>query len=269
MQRVSCLFHGNPGLIQGFNTFLPVGYRIDISDTITFTTPSSTTTQRINQNSNSEGGFFAGASQFRATQCEMNENHGHQVRKIVLTTSIQFINCRQFNNHYHNSGSKPAALMWAQLLIMTPPSAFIAIGHGGHLYLNKLHQYLNSEFGDSNIKAPQLEAKHKNSLTLFMSRIRDISGFVNILFHDIPQSFRERLISLVYPVRPRTFINCTTPIHFSRYHYLDIVIHCIPTVYYVPARNRVITAYSHVNIVFVVSSLVRALWDGQALLRLQ
>ena len=53
IQRVSRLFHGNPNLIQGFNTFLPVGYRIDISDpldsnTITVTTPSGTTTQNIN-----------------------------------------------------------------------------------------------------------------------------------------------------------------------------------------------------------------------------
>ncbi|KAF5368328.1 hypothetical protein D9758_002152 [Tetrapyrgos nigripes] len=50
IQRVSRLFHGNPPLIQGFNTFLPVGYRIDISDnpldnTITVTTPMGTTTQ--------------------------------------------------------------------------------------------------------------------------------------------------------------------------------------------------------------------------------
>ena len=45
------LFHGNPSLIQGFNTFLPPGYRIDISsdprdpNAIRVTTPSGTTTQ--------------------------------------------------------------------------------------------------------------------------------------------------------------------------------------------------------------------------------
>ncbi|KAL0951709.1 hypothetical protein HGRIS_008384 [Hohenbuehelia grisea] len=54
IERVSRLFHGNPYLIQGFNTFLPVGYRIDISgdpmdpNTITVTTPSGTTTQSTN-----------------------------------------------------------------------------------------------------------------------------------------------------------------------------------------------------------------------------
>ncbi|KAJ7916173.1 paired amphipathic helix, partial [Mycena leptocephala] len=50
IQRVSRLFHGNRILIQGFNTFLPVGYRIDVSknpadpNTITVTTPMGTTT---------------------------------------------------------------------------------------------------------------------------------------------------------------------------------------------------------------------------------
>ncbi|EAU92595.2 transcription regulatory protein [Coprinopsis cinerea okayama7 len=55
IQRVSRLFHGNPTLIQGFNTFLPVGYRIDISadpsdNTITVTTPNGTTTQSTGSN---------------------------------------------------------------------------------------------------------------------------------------------------------------------------------------------------------------------------
>lgn len=48
------LFHGNPTLIQGFNTFLPPGYRIDVSldprnqNTIMVTTPMGTTTQATN-----------------------------------------------------------------------------------------------------------------------------------------------------------------------------------------------------------------------------
>ncbi|PPQ77023.1 hypothetical protein CVT25_014839 [Psilocybe cyanescens] len=56
IQRVSRLFHGNPYLIQGFNTFLPMGYRIDISvdpsdpNIITVTTPLGTTTQNTNTN---------------------------------------------------------------------------------------------------------------------------------------------------------------------------------------------------------------------------
>lgn len=47
---------------------------------------------------------------------------------------------------------------------MAPPSALILIvGHGGHLYLNKLNHYLSGEFGDTNTEALQLEAKGMNS----------------------------------------------------------------------------------------------------------
>ncbi|KAJ2926800.1 hypothetical protein H1R20_g10317, partial [Candolleomyces eurysporus] len=48
IERVSQLFHGHPALIQGFNTFLPSGYRIECStdahdsNLITVTTPSGT-----------------------------------------------------------------------------------------------------------------------------------------------------------------------------------------------------------------------------------
>ncbi|KAJ7056613.1 histone deacetylase complex, SIN3 component, partial [Mycena amicta] len=54
IQRVSNLFHGNRALIQGFNTFLPTGYRIDVSRnteepyTITVTTPQGIQTQNTN-----------------------------------------------------------------------------------------------------------------------------------------------------------------------------------------------------------------------------
>ncbi|KAK2740745.1 Transcriptional regulatory protein sin3 [Myotisia sp. PD_48] len=49
IQRVSTLFNGHPALIQGFNTFLPSGYRIecgtdDNPDAIRVTTPSGTDT---------------------------------------------------------------------------------------------------------------------------------------------------------------------------------------------------------------------------------
>ncbi|KAG8219608.1 hypothetical protein J3R82DRAFT_562 [Butyriboletus roseoflavus] len=53
IDRVSMLFHGNPSLIHGFNTFLPPGYRIDISidardpNAIRVTTPSGTTTNAL------------------------------------------------------------------------------------------------------------------------------------------------------------------------------------------------------------------------------
>ena len=47
---------------------------------------------------------------------------------------------------------------------MAPPSVLILIvGHGGHLYLNKLNHYLSGEFGDTNTEALQVEAKGMNS----------------------------------------------------------------------------------------------------------
>ncbi|KAH7909888.1 hypothetical protein BJ138DRAFT_1154242 [Hygrophoropsis aurantiaca] len=51
IKRVSYLFNGHPSLIQGFNTFLPVGYRIECSSDprdstyITVTTPTGTMLQ--------------------------------------------------------------------------------------------------------------------------------------------------------------------------------------------------------------------------------
>jgi paired amphipathic helix protein Sin3a len=54
IQRVANLFHGHPFLIQRFNTFLPVGYRIEVdshaqsSEVIIVTTPSGMMLQSIN-----------------------------------------------------------------------------------------------------------------------------------------------------------------------------------------------------------------------------
>jgi paired amphipathic helix protein Sin3a len=52
IDRVSNLFSGHPQLIQGFNTFLPIGYRIecgsgDDPNAIRVTTPSGTTTSSM------------------------------------------------------------------------------------------------------------------------------------------------------------------------------------------------------------------------------
>ncbi|KAI9451486.1 hypothetical protein F5148DRAFT_1378838 [Russula earlei] len=54
IRRVASLFHGHPSLIQGFNTFLPVGYRIEVGsdaqslEVITVTTPSGVMLQSTN-----------------------------------------------------------------------------------------------------------------------------------------------------------------------------------------------------------------------------
>ncbi|KAJ2493505.1 hypothetical protein IWW37_000594 [Coemansia sp. RSA 2050] len=53
IDRVSRLFHGCPSLIQGFNTFLPPGYRIECSDDpregVRVTTPSGTIMSDVNR----------------------------------------------------------------------------------------------------------------------------------------------------------------------------------------------------------------------------
>lgn len=74
IERVSTLFRGHPSLIQGFNTFLPPGYRIECSmdpsesNLITVTTPSGTTTQK-------EGAKgIAGAVRQRADQAAASAN---------------------------------------------------------------------------------------------------------------------------------------------------------------------------------------------------
>jgi paired amphipathic helix protein Sin3a len=57
IKRVSHLFNGHPNLIQGFNTFLPVGYRIECSSDpqqsyfITVTTPTGTMRQSTRDDS--------------------------------------------------------------------------------------------------------------------------------------------------------------------------------------------------------------------------
>ncbi|KAL4957359.1 hypothetical protein BDW69DRAFT_156459 [Aspergillus filifer] len=59
IQRVSNLFNGHPALIQGFNTFLPPGYRIecgteDNPDAIRVTTPSGTNTLSLGPHGRSD-----------------------------------------------------------------------------------------------------------------------------------------------------------------------------------------------------------------------
>ena len=55
IERVSILFRGHPLLIQGFNAFLPAGYRIDCppdgdtADFITVTTPTGTRRHAIGE----------------------------------------------------------------------------------------------------------------------------------------------------------------------------------------------------------------------------
>ncbi|KAJ7674160.1 hypothetical protein B0H17DRAFT_1208186 [Mycena rosella] len=72
IKRVSHLFNGHAVLIQGFNTFLPVGYRIECSkdahdaNYITVTTPTGTTMQTTN-NGPGKGPILWSTTEARAT----------------------------------------------------------------------------------------------------------------------------------------------------------------------------------------------------------
>ena len=54
ISRVSALFKGHPDLIVGFNTFLPPGYKIEVSltdiNTVNVCAPTGTTTHVISGN---------------------------------------------------------------------------------------------------------------------------------------------------------------------------------------------------------------------------
>lgn len=68
INRVSELFAGHPNLIQGFNTFLPPGYRIECGtgndpNTIRVTTPMGTTVQSIAGRGGQGDGHGSGGSQ--------------------------------------------------------------------------------------------------------------------------------------------------------------------------------------------------------------
>lgn len=64
---MSSLFHGNPYLIEGFNTFLPPGYHINASadprhpNRITVITPLGTMTSKIGAGTQSAGGSYFGS----------------------------------------------------------------------------------------------------------------------------------------------------------------------------------------------------------------
>ena len=86
IERVSILFNGHPSLIQGFNTFLPVGYRIECTTDafdasyITVTTPSGRTMQTT-------GGPGQGLSWSRASPPAARHElgAGHGISKLLLS----------------------------------------------------------------------------------------------------------------------------------------------------------------------------------------
>ena len=81
IERVSNLFNGHPALIQGFNTFLPPGYRIECGteenpDAIRVTTPSGTMTQSLQRPFGISDAARVQASQGQPTTFEARHGWG-------------------------------------------------------------------------------------------------------------------------------------------------------------------------------------------------
>ncbi|KJZ76973.1 hypothetical protein HIM_03850 [Hirsutella minnesotensis 3608] len=99
INRVSELFAGHPNLIQGFNTFLPPGYRIECGagndpNTIRVTTPMGTTVQSIagrGGQTDSHGGSGSGQGPFpeRSGQWQSRPSHGVESPEASYSSSVQ------------------------------------------------------------------------------------------------------------------------------------------------------------------------------------
>ncbi|KAI0473978.1 hypothetical protein GGR56DRAFT_676421 [Xylariaceae sp. FL0804] len=90
INRVSELFAGHPNLIQGFNTFLPPGYRIECGagndpNTIRVTTPMGTTVQSITGRAQGEGAH----GQFGSNAPFSNHRSGNWQQQSQPHTSIE------------------------------------------------------------------------------------------------------------------------------------------------------------------------------------
>lgn len=101
INRVSELFAGHPNLIQGFNTFLPPGYRIECGtgsdpNTIRVTTPMGTTVQSITgagralpdtAQMGANGGFYA--SQARGNNWNNQAQHSIESPEAAFSPQIR------------------------------------------------------------------------------------------------------------------------------------------------------------------------------------
>ncbi|KAI9163154.1 Transcriptional regulatory protein SIN3 [Paramyrothecium foliicola] len=97
INRVSELFAGHPNLIQGFNTFLPPGYRIECGagndpNTIRVTTPMGTTVQSIAGRGHADGhGTGGGQPLFpeRGGQWQQRPQHSIESPEATFSTPVQ------------------------------------------------------------------------------------------------------------------------------------------------------------------------------------
>lgn len=101
IKRVSELFAGHPNLIQGFNTFLPPGYRIECGEGnpshIRVTTPMGTTLQPITagkfnftESTQSQSGANANANFFNSRTSNWQQQQQSQPQNSIESPEAQF-----------------------------------------------------------------------------------------------------------------------------------------------------------------------------------
>ncbi|KAK7404006.1 Transcriptional regulatory protein sin3 [Neonectria punicea] len=124
INRVSELFAGHPNLIQGFNTFLPPGYRIECGagndpNTIRVTTPMGTTVQSITGRGNQGDGHGpAGGNPpifpERGGQWQQRPQHSIESPEATFSTPVQngaslFVQAAAHNAAFENAQQRARA----------------------------------------------------------------------------------------------------------------------------------------------------------------
>ena len=171
IDRVSSLFRGHPALIQGFNTFLPPGYRIECSDlsgtnptggTITVTTPMGVTTLQ------------ASASFLPAWQAQHQPQLSQQETLPPPSPTTQYVQAQQ------SGANTPTAA--STLANQKPPVEF----NHAISYVNKIKNRFNQDPETYKMFLEVLQTYQKEQRT-----IHEVYAQVNHLFHGAPDLLDE------------------------------------------------------------------------------
>lgn len=173
IDRVSSLFRGHPALIQGFNTFLPPGYRIECSDlsgtnptggTITVTTPMGVTTLQ------------ASASFLPAWQAQHAQHTQPSPQEPVMPPSPS----SQYVQTHQSGANTPTAA--STLANQKPPVEF----NHAISYVNKIKNRFNQDPETYKMFLEVLQTYQKEQRT-----IHEVYAQVNHLFHGAPDLLDE------------------------------------------------------------------------------
>lgn len=149
INRVSELFAGHPMLIQGFNTFLPPGYRIECGagndpNTIRVTTPMGTTVQSITGSGralpdaglvpSASGGGYYGAQRPGNWQQQQQPQHSIESPEAVFSPQGQnqpppYNQTPSHNSAYDAQQAAAAAHQQQQRGVSQLTSAVATLGH--------------------------------------------------------------------------------------------------------------------------------------------